>query len=52
MLNKIMLITAEIMLTGLVVAAVIAALLWADQKERELGISGMSSERILAQENK
>jgi len=25
-----------------------AGLLWADHKERELGISGMSSERILA----
>jgi hypothetical protein len=52
MLNKIMLTTAEIMLIGIFVGALMAALLWADQREEELGISGMSSERILAQENK
>jgi len=50
MLNKIMLTTVEVILLGIFVGALMAALLWADQREQELGISGLSAERILVQE--
>ncbi len=40
----------EFALIGLVVGGMVAMLAWADAREHELGISGMSSERILVQD--
>lgn len=40
----------EFAVIGFVVGGMMAMFAWADARERELGISGMSSERILVQD--
>ena len=40
----------DVTLIGIMFAVMVASLLYALEKERELGIAGMSSERILVRE--
>ncbi len=47
MLAKIQQTTVEVMIMGIIVGAIFAGLMWADEKERELGIHGKSSETLL-----
>jgi hypothetical protein len=49
MLGKIQQTTVEVMLFGIIVGAIFAGLLWADEREHELGIAGKSSERLLVE---
>ena len=52
MLAKIQQTTVEVMIMGIIVGAIFAGLMWADEKERELGIHGKSSETLLLEKER